>query len=130
MFTPLEQFKIIPLIRVYNDYIDLSVTNSTIYMAISVFSIIILIWGAQKNKNNLAFGGKSLIKAFFEIIYIKTEEIVNDIIGKKYNKYIPSKYLKNNQLILKYYYEIMKYCSDDNTRRWWSGVQVQGGGRR
>ena len=86
MFTPLEQFKITPIIRIFNDYIDLTITNSTIYMMISVISIIILIWGTQ---NNLAFGSKSYIKAFFEILYIKTEEIVNDIIGKKFNKYIP-----------------------------------------
>lgn len=89
MFTPLEQFKITPLIRIFNDYIDLTITNSTIYMMISVISIIILIWGTQKNNNNLAFGSNSYIKAFFEILYIKTEEIVNDIIGKKFNKYIP-----------------------------------------
>lgn len=88
MFTPLEQFKLNPIIRIYNNIGDLTITNSTIYMMISVITIILLIWGGLK-KNNLAFGNKSYYKAFFEILYIKTEEIVNDIIGKKYNKYIP-----------------------------------------
>lgn len=88
MFTPLEQFKLNPIIRIYNNIGDFTITNSTIYMMISVITIILLIWGGLK-KNNLAFGNKSYYKAFFEILYIKTEEIVNDIIGKKYNKYIP-----------------------------------------
>lgn len=89
MFTPLEQFKLSPIIRIYNDYIDLTISNSTIYMIISVLSIIIFIWGSQKNNYKLAFGGNSYFKTFFEILYIKTEEIINDIIGKKFNNYIP-----------------------------------------
>ncbi len=87
MFTPLEQFKINSIIRIYNNYMDLTITNSTIYMLISILSIIFLIFGTLKN-NSFIFSG-SYFKNFFEVLYIKTEEIINDLVGKKYNKYIP-----------------------------------------
>lgn len=87
MFTPLEQFKLNSIIRIYNNYIDLTITNSTIYMMIAILGIIILIYGSQKNNNKII--SNSYIKTIFEILYLKTEEIVNDILGKKYNKYIP-----------------------------------------
>lgn len=90
MFTPLEQFKINSIIRIYNNYLDLTITNSTIYMMIAILGIIILIYGSQKNNNKII--SNSYIKTFFEILYIKTEEIVNDILGKKFNKYIPFVY--------------------------------------
>lgn len=90
MFTPLEQFKINSIFRIYNDYVDFTITNSTIYMLISVLSIILLIYGTQKNNNKLI--SNSYYKTFFEILYIKTEEIVNDILGKKFSRYIPFAY--------------------------------------
>lgn len=87
MYTPLEQFKINSILRIYNNYIDLTITNSTIYMMISILGIILIIYGTHKTNNKII--SNSYIKNFFEILYIKTEEIIKDILGTKYNKYIP-----------------------------------------
>lgn len=87
MFTPLEQFKINSILRIYNNYIDLTITNSTIYMLISILGIILMIFGSKKTDTRII--NKSYIRIIFEILYIKTEEIINDILSKKYNRYIP-----------------------------------------
>ena len=70
MYNPLEQFTVIPLIFVYNDWIDLTVTNSTIMMLIS---LVVIIFAGKTNNKIVA--NKS--QRFIELAYIKVEEIVN-----------------------------------------------------
>jgi len=88
MYSPLEQFTINPIIRIYNNWLDLTITNSTIFMIISIIFIIIIITGIQTNKKIVM--NKSIM--VLELTYIKLEEIVNEIINKKYNNYIPLLY--------------------------------------
>ena len=82
MFNPLEQFKINPLIRIYNDWIDITISNSTIMMLLSVL-VILLITKAIKGSYILVNKWERLV----EIIYIKIGDIVKDTVGKE--KYIP-----------------------------------------
>jgi ATP synthase subunit 6 len=82
MLNPLEQFKINPLIRVYNDWIDLSLSNNTIMMLISVLVILVI---TKATKGSFIIVNKW--ERFIEILYIKIGEIVKDTVGK--DKYIP-----------------------------------------
>lgn len=87
MNSPLEQFKINPIIRIYNNWIDLTITNSTIFIIISILIIFILFTSLN---NRSLIGNKN--SQLFQLIYLKLEEIINEIIGKRYNKYIPLMY--------------------------------------
>ncbi len=84
MYNPLEQFTIRPIIRIYNDWIDLTVTNSTIMMLISVLTILLI---TKVSRNEKIIVNKW--ERFVEILYIKIEEIVTDMLGKSNVKYIP-----------------------------------------
>ena len=78
--SPLEQFKLVPYIRLYNNYYDLSITNSMIFLLFS--SIIILSFFYNNNKII-----SNRIGILCELLYLKIEEIIRDMIGK--TKYIP-----------------------------------------
>ena len=85
MYSPLEQFKIKPLIVLNNNFMDITISNSTIYMIISIIGVIIIIKGAEEER----VIKESYIINILEIIYKKTEEIIKEILGKGYNRYIP-----------------------------------------
>lgn len=84
MFNPLEQFTITPLIRIYNDWIDLTVTNSTIMLLISVLTIVFI----TSSLNNKIIVNKW--SRFLELTYLAIEDIVTSMLpGKNNEKYIP-----------------------------------------
>lgn len=80
MRSPLEQFKIVPYIRIYNNYYDFTISNYTFFLILSIIISIYFIY----NRNNIISNKKEKIG---ELIYIKIEEIIKDMIGK--TKYIP-----------------------------------------
>lgn len=85
MFTPLEQFLITPIIRINNNWIDFTITNSTIYI---ILTIIIIFGIININLNNK----KILLSRWgfiLEKLYTKIEEIVKEMIPIEYKKYIP-----------------------------------------
>lgn len=85
MFNPLEQFTIRPIIRIYNEWVDLTITNSTIMLLISVLIILLI---TKVSRNNKIIVNKW--ERFVEILYIKIEEIVVTMLpGKPNEKYIP-----------------------------------------
>lgn len=85
MRTPLEQFKIIDILNIRNKYFDISITNSTIYMFLSIILIYLFIKGIYRDKNILGNKWQQLI----ELIYIKLEELIKEIIGEKNIRYFP-----------------------------------------
>lgn len=86
MRNPLEQFKITPIIRIYNEWIDITITNSTIMLLISVLTIII-ITSSGFNNNKIIVNKWERV---FELIYKGVQEIVKSIIpGRENEKYIP-----------------------------------------
>ena len=85
MITPLEQFKILELLNLKNNYMDMTITNSTLYMYISLIMIYIMMKGIYINKEVL--GGKW--QHLIEYIYIKIEEIIKETLGERYIKYYP-----------------------------------------
>lgn len=98
--SPLEQFLIKPVFRIYNDWIDLTISNSTIFMCISVL-IILTIFNISTVSNNILIKGRWGF--CIETAYKKIEEIVKEMIPnpcptdegltstrvKTYKKYIP-----------------------------------------
>lgn len=84
MRNPLEQFTISPLIRVYNNWLDLTITNSTIILIISLLAILIITKGTKNTKLIVNKWERAI-----EIFYLKIEEIVVEILGKSNMKYIP-----------------------------------------
>src|SRR5271154_839386 len=84
MLNPLEQFKIISLVRLNGDMWDISITNSTIMLLISI-GIILLITKGANNKRVISSKWNRII----EISYERIEIIVKDTIGKSYSRYTP-----------------------------------------
>lgn len=88
MYNPLEQFTITPLIRIYNDWIDLTITNSTIMLLISVFTILLIANLSINSGKNLIIANKW--ERFIELTYKAVQDIVVSMLpGKSNEKYIP-----------------------------------------
>ena len=84
MYNPLEQFTITPMIRIYNDWIDLTITNSTIMLLISVLTILLI----TSSYNNKIIVNKW--QRFVELTFKAVQDIVVSILpGKSNEKYIP-----------------------------------------
>lgn len=84
MKSPLEQFEINPYLRVYTNWIDITITNSTIIQFLVI--IIIMIIGGY-----LILSKKILKKRRYilERLYINIEELLKDMMPGIYKKYIP-----------------------------------------
>lgn len=82
--SPLEQFEIIPVIRIYNNFIDFTINNSTIFMGISIIFIISIIKITNTNK----IIGRNWQNTI-EIIYTSVEKEIKEMLKKKGYKYIP-----------------------------------------
>ena len=84
MYNPLEQFTITPMIRIYNDWIDLTITNSTIMLLISVLTKLLI----TSSYNNKIIVNKW--QRFLELTFKAVQDIVVSILpGKSNEKYIP-----------------------------------------
>lgn len=84
MYNPLEQFTITPIIRIYNDWIDLTITNSTIMLLISVLTILLIT--SSYNQNIIV----NKWQRFFELTYLAVQDIVVSMLpGKSKEKYVP-----------------------------------------
>lgn len=84
MNNPLEQFTISPIIRIYNDWIDLTITNSTIMLLISVLTILLI----TNSYNNKIIVNKW--QRFLELTFKAVQDIVVSMLpGKSNEKYIP-----------------------------------------
>lgn len=101
--SPLEQFKLKLIYRIYNNYIDISITNSSIILFIS---IIFLILSTRLDKkiilykfNSSSVGNINInkVKGWGEIIIEKIYKILEEMLetpqeGNKKKKYIPILY--------------------------------------
>lgn len=86
MFSPLEQFVIKPIVRIKNNWLDLTITNSTIFIIISI-ALILIIYNINYNNNNKII--KTRWGIVLENLYQGIEKIIKDIIPGIYKKYIP-----------------------------------------
>jgi ATP synthase subunit 6 len=83
MYTPLEQFRIIPLISLFND--RLSFTNSSLILliALSIFTGIFYLIG--KNATIVPSAWQSVAESFYDFI----QTMIQDTIGEKGKRYFP-----------------------------------------
>ena len=95
--SPLEQFKLKLIYRTYNNFIDLSITNSSLIILISI--IIIILTTKFNNKiinKNTQFIKLGWIKGWSDIIieklYLFIEDMLNTQSINNNKKYIPLLY--------------------------------------
>lgn len=86
MISPLEQFIIKPIVRIYSNWYDLSISNSTIYTFFSIFLIFGLYYITIVKDNKII---KNRWGYSIEILYKKIEEVGKDMLPFVYKKYIP-----------------------------------------
>lgn len=85
MFSPLEQFLIKPIIRINNEWVDFTISNSTIFLTLAI-SLIILVY--NKNINNYKII-KNRYGYIIEKLYLEVNKLVKDMIPGEYKRYIP-----------------------------------------
>lgn len=85
-FSPLEQFKINPIIRIYNNWFDLTISNSTIYLLLGIVLIIIII---NYNINNNLLLLKSRWGFMIEKLYLEVEGLVKNVLPLDFKNYLP-----------------------------------------
>lgn len=86
MYSPLEQFIIRPIIRINNNWIDITISNITIYIIIAV-SILFTIFNINFKIDNKII--KTKWGYLIEKLYVEIENILKDMLPKDYKKYIP-----------------------------------------
>lgn len=85
MYSPLEQFTLLPIFRIYNNWLDFSITNSTI-MAIIGYIVLLSIFTLWKKNRKII---KNRYEILIEETYKKIEELTKEMLPGLYKKYIP-----------------------------------------
>ncbi len=85
MSNPLQQFEITPIIPIEVYGYNLSFTNSSLFMLLSLLSVFALFgFGMRKNSPH-----PSRLQALAEIIYEMVQNLTHSTAGKKADKFIP-----------------------------------------
>jgi ATP synthase subunit 6 len=89
-FSPLEQFEILPLLPIRISFLDFSITNQTIMLALIVFFLISIFFVILKQSNNSLFVVPHRFQIVLEFLYSMILGIVVDnISGKKAQLFFP-----------------------------------------
>jgi len=89
-FSPLEQFEILPLLPIRISFLDFSITNQTIMLALIVFFLISIFFVILKQSNNSLFIVPHRFQIVLEFLYSMILGIVVDnISGKKAQLFFP-----------------------------------------
>lgn len=80
MYSPLEQFIVIPYIRIVDKYYDFTFSNMSIFIILSSIITYILL-----NSSDYIISNRK--DRIVEILYIRIEETIREMIGK--SKYLP-----------------------------------------
>lgn len=90
MFTPraagpMEQFEILPIVDLHLGSIDISLTNSALWMLIGTFAIIVFFFAATRRVALIPGRIQSLAEVFYEFV----ADLVRDTIGQEGRKFFP-----------------------------------------
>ena len=85
MYSPLEQFTILPIFRLYNSWLDFSISNSTLMGIIGYITLLGIFTLWNTNRKIL----KNRYEILIEDTYRKIEEIAKEMIPGIYKKYLP-----------------------------------------
>ena len=86
MNSPLEQFQVTPIIRLYNEWIDLTISNHTIYMVIGVIIGIIIYRSSIVMDMRIV---RSRWGIMIERFYKEVEGVVIQLLPEVGGRYIP-----------------------------------------
>jgi len=85
--SPLEQFQVLPIIPIYFNFIDFSITNETIILLL-IFGLSVTIFlGLVKSTDNTLYVIPTRWQSIFEIIYKLILSLVTDNIRDKKGQY-------------------------------------------
>lgn len=88
LFSPLEQFQILPIIPIRLGVFDFSITNATIILAFGLFSFIFVLNSLLSKQGNF-FVAPSRIQNVVEIIYTIIYGLINDNVGSVAKSFFP-----------------------------------------
>jgi ATP synthase subunit 6 len=88
IFTPLEQFQIIPVCAFRLGVFDFSISNATFIILIGFFGLVNIFYMLYAKDTNLFFV-PSRIQYFFELIYETVLTMLVDSVGLRAQKYFP-----------------------------------------
>jgi len=89
-FSPLEQFEILPLLPITISFLDFSITNQTIMLALIVFFLVSAFFIVVKQSNSSLFIVPHRFQIVLELLYSMILGIVVDnISGKKAQLFFP-----------------------------------------
>lgn len=89
-FSPLEQFEILPLLPITISFLDFSITNQTIMLALIVFFLVSIFFIVVKQSNSSLFIVPHRFQIVLELLYSMILGIVVDnISGRKAQLFFP-----------------------------------------
>ena len=88
MESPLHQFEVKTLLPIHLGNIDLSFTNSALFMVLAVFSILTLVFLALRAPKAIPGRFQSLVELSYEFVATLLEESTGTR-GKKYLPFVP-----------------------------------------
>ena len=80
LYSPLEQFEILPLISLNLGFLDLSITNQTILLLLITFFTVTLFLSSLKQSDSSLFITSHRWQAVVEMVYLLVLGIVTDTI--------------------------------------------------
>jgi len=83
LYSPLEQFEILPLISLNLGFLDLSITNQTILLLLITFFTVTLFLSSLKQSDSSLFITSHRWQAVVEMVYLLVLGIVTDTIKSK-----------------------------------------------
>jgi ATP synthase subunit 6 len=87
LFSPLEQFEILPIFSLYLGNLDFSITNETIILGVVFFSVYVFKASLVNQSNSTVFIVPSRWQVIFEAIYKTALSMVVDNIGLNRGQY-------------------------------------------
>jgi len=89
-FSPLEQFEILPLLSITISFLDFSITNQTILLALIIFFLVSLFFIVIKQSTNSLFIVPHKFQIVLELLYgMILGIIIDNISGKKAQLFFP-----------------------------------------
>ena len=89
-FSPLEQFEILPLLSITISFLDFSITNQTILLALIIFFLVSIFFIVIKQSTNSLFIVPHKFQIVLELLYgMILGIVVDNISGKKAQLFFP-----------------------------------------
>jgi ATP synthase subunit 6 len=88
LFSPLEQFQILPLVQIHLGIFDFSITNVTLILTLGIGSVIFVLYSLLSEEGNFSVV-PNRIQFVFEMFYELIFNMLNDVVGTAGKNYFP-----------------------------------------